>query len=198
MELAALDPPPAALEPDAPPPWPEPTGKLAEPELPQEGAGCGSIAIAIPFVIMALFSLIEKNYAFTKIAVGIAVLLVGFGLFMLRRAKAYLPARRARIARLRPCWARVKSSKVKSERKQRGALTHYVLDLDLEIWEPSPRATPHRTAPHATAATIEAVVPSALGPHVLPGAFFAVAVDPIDRGIIPFTLLTRDGAQFPV
>lgn len=198
MDLAALEPPPSALEPDAPPPWAEPTGLFVEPALPQEGTAFGFIGAAFIPVVMALFSLVERNYGFTKLAVVVAVVLLAVGIFLQRRAKALMPAHRARFERSRRCWARVKSSKVKGDRKNRGAVTHYVLDLELDVWDSRAGESPHRSVPSSTPVKVEAAIPAALGPQVMAGAFFAVAFDPVERVAIPFTLLTRDGGQFPV
>lgn len=203
MSLEALTPPPAALEPGASPPWPEPTGQFVPPLPPQLGTAYGWIAIALVPALMAFFSVFEsKRHGYGKswffLAVAVLVAVIGFA--KLRSAKALLPAQRAREARSRRAWARIKSSKVKEERRDRGTVTRYLLDLELEIWEvPGAGAgSTHRTAPSSVSAQVETSVPAALAPQVLPGAFFAVSYDPIDHVAIPFTLLTRDGAQFPL
>jgi hypothetical protein len=196
MNLTALDPPPAALEPTAPPPWPEPTGTFVEPTLPQESTGCGFLAAALVPTAMGLFSIVEGNYGFTKIAAVLAVVLAVLGLWILRGAKALKPAHRERFARCRRSWARIKSSTVKGEHKNRGVLSHYTVEVDLEIWEPA--SATHRTAPMSTSTKLETRIPAALSAQVLPGAFFAVMFDPVERTAMPFTLLTREGAQLPI
>jgi hypothetical protein len=198
MALTTLDPPPSSLEPDAPPPWPEPTGKFVEPVLPQESTGCGLIASALIPAAFTFFTAIEGKYALTKFAAVVMVVLLLLGWFMLRRAKAAQPAHRERFARSRRCWARIKSSTVREERVNRGVLSHYVLDLDLELWETTGGETPHRSSATSTPIRAEAKIPAALGPHAVPGAFFAVLFDPVERHAIPFTLLTKDGAQFAI
>lgn len=198
MDLGTLNPPPSALEPGSPPPWPEPTGTFVAPTLPQESTGCGLVAGAIIPLLLVVFTLIEGNYGLTKLAAVVAAGLVLAGWLMLRRAKALQPARRARLERSRRCWARIKSSTVKEERHNRGVLSHYVLHLELELWEQAGAETPHRSAPKSTLVHAEAKVPAPLGPQAVPGAFFAVMFDPVERNAIPFTLLTRDGAQFAV
>jgi hypothetical protein len=198
MDLTTLEPPPSSLEPDAPPPWPEPTGKFVEPTLPQESTGCGFLASALIPTAFMFFTAIEGNYGLTKFAAAAFVTLILIGWLKLRQAKALRPAHKARFERSRRCWARVKSSKVKEERHNRGVLSHYVLDLELELWERGGAETPHRSAPKSTPLHAEAKVPAPLGPQVVPGAFFAVMFDPVERNAIPFTLLTRDGAQFAV
>lgn len=85
---------------------------------------------------------------------------------------------------------------MKGEHHNRGVLSHYELELELEIWEPA--AATHRTAPATARTRVEARAPAARGAQVLPGAFFAVMYDPVDGTAIPFTLLTREGVQFSV
>jgi hypothetical protein len=198
VTLAALDPPPAALEPGAPPPWPAPTGRFVEPMLPQLGTAYSFIGASVVPFLLAFFTMIEGKHGLSKVAVVVGVLLAGFGVLKLRSAKALLPAHRARYERAARCWARIKSSRVLRERHDRGVLSRYELELDLEVWDPSARDSVHRSAPSSTPVRTEASVPAALGPHVVPGAFFAVAFDPVERSALPFTLLTREGAQLPV
>ena len=197
MNLTALDPPPESLEPTAPPPWPEPTSTFNEPTLPQETTGCGFIASAAIPLVMGFFSLFESNNrGFTILSAVIAVGLILVGSVFLRVAKRRMPAHRERFARCRRSWARIKSSAVKGEHKNRGVLSHYTVEVDLEIWEPA--GATHRTAPMSTSTKLETRIPAALSAHVLPGAFFAVMFDPVERTAIPFTLLTRQGAQLPI
>lgn len=198
MDLATLAPPPSALEPDAPPPWPEPTGKFVVPAMPLENMGCGLIGGALLALVWVFFTAIEGKYGLTKFAAVVAAILLLVGWLGLRRAKALRPAHRAPFERSKRLWARIKTSKVISEQHNRGVLAHYVLDVELELWETGGGDTPHRSAKTSTPIRLEAKVPAALGPQALPGAFFAVMFDPVERKAIPFTLLTRDGAQFAV
>lgn len=198
LMLETLAPPPSSLDPDAPPPWPEPTGEFVAPVLSQQATGYALIGGAVIPAMLVFFTAIEGKYGLTKLAAAVVVGMLLVGWLKLRRARALLPAHTARFERSRRCWARIKNSKIKEERVNRGVLTHYVLDLELELWEPASGGAPHRSAMTSSPIKVEAKVPAPLSPQVLPDAFFAVMFDPVERHAIPFTLLTREGAQFPV
>lgn len=199
MSLGSLVPPPSALEPEAPPPWPEPSASFHRPVLPRDSIGCGFLMGALVPTAIVFFTLLEGNYAHTKLAAAVFVLLVVVGLIVLGSGKTLRRAHEARFERSRRCWARVMKSEVKGEVNDGGVLTHYVLNLELQLWEAGGLETPHRSAPRiGTPLHEQAKVPAALGPHVVPGAFFAVMFDPVEQRGVPFTLVTKDGVQFSV
>jgi hypothetical protein len=196
MGLATLDPPPAAIDPAAPPPWPEPTGSVVAPVPPQKQTALALFGGSVVPVILVGSAALAGNAAMMKVGVAAAVVLIVLGWLKLREANALSPAYRARFERSRRAWARVKASKVKGERHARGVLSHYVLEVELEVWLSS-EAT-HRTAPTATPVATEATVPAAIAPQVVPGAFLAVLYDPLERTALPYTLVTREGAQLAI
>ncbi len=201
--LASLAPTPAQLEPGAAPPWPAPTGTFTPPKNAPLGCAFAAFFGAAVAGFVAIMFLVGRQVVYPVAAtLGVAFLVgLAIGFSYLLQAKALAPARSLRLARLRRAWARVLTSTMVGEERNRGVLSHYLLDLQLEVWEPAPTdpALAHRVAATCHSVRVSGTaIPAALAPQVVPGAFFAVAFDPVDQSALPFSLLTRDGAQFPL
>lgn len=185
MHLLPLTPAPERLPAGAPPPWPAPA--LLKPPPAPDAKGLGviaafSVAVAGPLAAGIMLWADSTDMMDVVIAAtitgGSALALVGVGVFVLRD-RSTLPARQHAhdllLAHLATCWARVHHCAiVGSESSSEGALTHYVLSLELEPWCDEQPPVRHWQ--------VRWRIPAAVSANVVPGTWFSVAYDQRNPG----------------
>ncbi|MCY0989988.1 hypothetical protein OV203_22810 [Nannocystis sp. ILAH1] len=144
----------------------------------------------------------------TDVPVLIGLLAVGSGGMLivairslaaaLRERPAQLSAHAEHSRRAHLTWARIVGAEIVGERRgKHGVLVNYEIAVQLEVWPGTNPNDPHGpTVPAPVSHHL--VVPASVSASVVPGAYLGVLHDPVDRRVVVQSLVTRDGAQFPL
>ena len=200
VSLAALQPGPNEVARESDPSWPPPALRVgfAPPPFPDRPAN--NFVMAIAFAVLALMTDVPALIGLLAVGSGGMLIVAVRSLSAaLRERAAQLSAHAERTQRSRLAWARIVGAEIVGERRSKhGALVvTYEIGVQLEVW-----LGPNANDPHGPTAPIpishRLFAPATAGASAVPGAYLGVLYDPVDRRVVAQSLVTRDGAQFPL
>lgn len=199
VALAALQPAPSQVARESAPPWPPPALRVPSVPPPFSDRPANNFIMAFAFAGLAVM---------TDVPVLIGLLAVGSGGMLivairslaaaLRERPAQLSAHAEHSRRAQLTWARIVGAEIVGERRgKHGVLVKYEIAVQLEVWPGTNANDPHGpTVPAPVSHHL--VAPASVSASVVPGAYLGVLHDPVERRVVVQSLVTRDGAQFPL
>jgi hypothetical protein len=131
----ALQPAPADLPAETPPPWPPPAVQVPWPTPPFPDQALNRLLLTI--VLLALAAMGPANFTIPLVIVSALMLIAAVHALVtaLKQRPAVLAAHARQLRRLRATWARVLDAKVDGERRdKRGVLVSYIIEVRLALW----------------------------------------------------------------
>jgi hypothetical protein len=196
--LAALQPAPSEVAREAAPPWPPPALRVPSVPPPFPDRPANNFIMAFAFAGLAMM---------TDVPVLTGLLAVGSGGMLivairslaaaLRERPAQLSAHAEHSRRAHLTWARIVGAEIVGERRSKYGSAKYEIEVQLEVW-PGANANDSHGPTVPAPVSHHLVVPASVSASVVPCAYLGVLHDPVDRRVVVQSLVTRDGAQFPL